>query len=58
VFGQISEFRKDQYMLDTKTGRLWRIVMATVGEGENKSEVTVLEPIPYVGQNGKWVSEP
>ena len=27
VFGQISEFRRDQYMLDTKTGRLWSVAV-------------------------------
>jgi len=27
VFNQISDFRKDQYMLDTHTGRLWRIAL-------------------------------
>lgn len=26
VFGQISEYRRDQYLLDTQTGRLWQIV--------------------------------
>jgi hypothetical protein len=29
VFGQISEYRKDQYLLDTQTGRLWRIVQVS-----------------------------
>lgn len=27
VFGQVSDFRSDQYMLDTQTGRLWQIVL-------------------------------
>ena len=27
VFGQISDFRADQFLLDTKTGRLWQIVV-------------------------------
>ena len=26
VFGQISDYRRDQYLLDTKTGRMWRVV--------------------------------
>ncbi len=26
VFGQISDAEKDQFMLDTQTGRLWRLV--------------------------------
>lgn len=29
VFGQISPARRDQYMLDTQTGRLWQIVQTT-----------------------------
>ena len=40
IFGQIPEYRRDQYMLDTKTGRLWHIVV-------NKEEVKSLEPILY-----------
>ena len=39
VFGQISDSSKDQYMLDTLTGRLWRI-------GETSSGVHLKE-IPY-----------
>lgn len=27
VFGQISDFRADQFLLDTQTGRLWQIVL-------------------------------
>jgi hypothetical protein len=27
VFGQISDFRSDQFLLDTKTGRLWGLVV-------------------------------
>lgn len=40
VFGQISEYRSDQYMLDTQTGRLWRIVMMP-------DSTTALQPIIY-----------
>ena len=40
VFGQISEFRRDQFMLDTQTGQLWQIV-----EGSDKSRA--LQPILY-----------
>lgn len=58
VFGQISEYRRDQYMLDTKTGRLWRTVVISIGEGENKQEVTLLEPILYQNSDGKWLPEP
>lgn len=46
VFGQISEMRRDQYMLDTQTGRLWRIT-------ETKASNVVLEPVVYSLLNGK-----
>ncbi len=41
VFGQINEFNADQYMLDTQTGRLWRLVDTADGTG------SVLEPVSY-----------
>jgi hypothetical protein len=40
VFGQISEYRCDQYMLDTKTGRLWQVVM-------NSDSIACLQPVNY-----------
>jgi len=58
VFGQVSEMRRDQYMLDTKTGKLWNIVAATTGEGEFKQEVTILQPILYKHQDGRWLPDP
>ena len=45
VFGQISDSSKDQFMLDTLTGRLWRI-------GETSSGVHLKE-IPYRDDKGK-----
>lgn len=41
VFGQISEFRKDQFLLDTFTGRLWQVVL-------NENERIRLEPVPLI----------
>ena len=41
VFGQISDMRRDQYMLDTETGRLWVLVV-------DKEERLKLQPIPYI----------
>ena len=41
VFAQISDFRKDQYLLDTQTGRLWQIV-------EDKEGRTKLQPVPFI----------
>ena len=46
VFGQISDSGKDQFMLDTKTGRLWRIA-------ESSDVGTHLRPIPYRDEQGK-----
>lgn len=53
VFGQISEMRADQYLVDTKTGRLWVVVVSA--EGERK-----LSPIPIIQQNGleAYIPEP
>lgn len=54
VFGQISDFRRDQYMLDTYTGRLWQIVARpkldaqgnpVSGGGEGPQ---ILQIIPYL----------
>ena len=45
VFGQISTFRSDQYMLDTKTGRLWKAVL-------NKDQETVLQSVTYLSAVG------
>ncbi len=49
VFGQISSFRRDQFMLDTHTGRLWEIVTITGKSSEDS--IQVLRPIWY--QHGK-----
>lgn len=38
VFGQVSEARRDQYLLDTQTGQLWQIL-----ESEDKSPI--LSPV-------------
>jgi len=41
VFGQISDFRADQFLLDTQTGRLWQIV---IDKEQNKK----LQPVPFI----------
>lgn len=46
VFGQISDSSKDQFMLDTQTGRLWRI--AETGEIG-----LFLRAIPYRDDKGE-----
>ena len=57
VFGQVSEMARDQYLLDTQTGRMWNIkqsteggevlvpIMFTIPGSENYSNV----PIAYMG---------
>lgn len=55
VFGQISEFRRDQFLLDTKTGRIWLVVASKNDDG---SETTVLQPVPFVGADGKRYVDP
>lgn len=51
VFGQVSNFRADKYLLDTKTGRLWTIVETTTKEGEGAT-TELLQPVPYMGTKG------
>lgn len=46
VFGQISGSSKDQFMLDTATGRLWRI-------GVSGKLGTFLKSIPYRNAKGE-----
>ena len=36
VFGQISEFRQDQFMLDTETGRLWEVINIKKESGDER----------------------
>ena len=51
VFGQISDSGKDQFMLDTLTGRLWRV-------GESSDVGMHLKPIPYRKEDGKYSPSP
>ena len=53
VFGQISSYRSDQYMLDTATGRLWQIVV-------DKDKNQRLQPVPVVQLLGEeaYIPEP
>ncbi len=51
VFGQISDSGKDQFMLDTLTGRLWRV-------GESSDVGMHLKPIPYRSEDGKYSPSP
>jgi hypothetical protein len=49
VFGQVSSFRGDKYMLDTQSGRLWQIVTDT-------NNAILLQPVPYVSIDGTVTS--
>ncbi|MFO7599342.1 MAG: hypothetical protein R6X27_05970 [Candidatus Desulfacyla sp.] len=46
VFGQISGSGKDQFMLDTATGRLWRM-------GESGKVGIFLKAVPYLDAEGE-----
>ena len=51
AFGQISGSGKDQFMLDTFTGRLWKI--------SQTGEIGLfLSPIPYRIEDGKYAPVP
>jgi hypothetical protein len=52
VFGQINEYNADQYMLDTQTGRLWRLVDTVDGT------TSVLEPVAYALPDGRTQATP
>jgi len=51
VFGQISDSAKDQFMLDTWTGRLWRI-------SESGEVGKFLAPVPYKLKDGTYAPVP
>lgn len=46
VFGQVSESGKDQFMLDTHTGRIWRI-------SESGKVGVFLKSVPYCNAQGE-----
>jgi hypothetical protein len=51
VFGQISDSAKDKFMLDTSTGRLWRI--------SESGEIGIfLSPVPYRTEEEKYSPTP
>lgn len=55
IFGQISDFRADQYMLDTQTGKLWSIGLADIKVGDKTQEVRTLTPVQYLDTSGSSV---
>jgi hypothetical protein len=49
VFGQISQFRRDQFMLDTQTGRLWSMTCVRFSkDNPSECEARALVPIEYL----------
>lgn len=54
VFGQIGTFRSDQYLLDTQTGRLWK-VSCIKSDGGVGCETIGLLPAVFVDTNGSTV---
>ena len=48
AIGQISSFRSDQYMIDSQTGRLWKINCASLSNNVCQKEVLV--PVVYMDQ--------
>lgn len=52
VFGQISDFRRDQYMLDTQTGRLWKLTIRKTKSADGTDlEFEFLDHIPYSAES-------
>lgn len=60
VFGQISDSRLDRFMLDTKTGRLWTIVVTKYidNEGKERTSAEFLTPVTYHDTQGNRSLEP
>lgn len=62
VFGQVSEYTSHQFMLDTKTGRLWQLskYVPTKADGtpDRENAVDVLNPVPYYEGQGRFGSTP
>ncbi len=60
VYGQVNGARADQYMLDTKTGKLWQLVQATRpgAEGGARSTYLILQPVVYRDGQGTESAAP
>ena len=52
VFGQVSQYRRDQFLLDTQTGRLWQIV-----QDEKKRQSLQIVPFNHVDGSVSVVPE-
>jgi len=58
VFGQVSDYRRDQYMVDTQTGRLWQIVVRPDESNTSGDGIKILQVIPYVNIGGEITVTP
>ena len=52
VYGQVSTFRRDQFMLDTQTGRMWQLQCLETGNDPAGCKQLGLLPILYADLNG------
>lgn len=53
VFGQVSEARRDQYLLDTQTGRMWRPVCVVKDKDDaTKCMLNAMEPMDFLDGKG------
>lgn len=61
VLGQISDARRDQYLLDTKTGRVWEVIEYTPrpnADGTSAQPRTMLRPVRYLDKSQNESVEP
>lgn len=59
VFGQINHLARDQYMLDTQTGRLWQLTCIKSQEADpSKCQALVLQAVPYDTMAGQFEAPP
>lgn len=55
VFGQISDMRADQFMLDTQTGRLWQVIVWNDADGKASKQLTAVPYSDIKGNNLTFV---
>lgn len=55
AIGQISDFRSDQYVIDTKTGRIWKIITLT---NEKGVQYETLQRVYYLDDKGIFIDTP
>lgn len=56
VLGQLSSFRRDQFMLDTQSGRAWTLVCTKTPENDPMGcALWALQPVLYLDTGGHSV---